>query len=187
MLDLSKLARQIPGISQHFQQELKASHGRVERARLLIQETQEKQEELLEIHQKWHDRFIFSAAVPLEPLDTRIMITAPGDRHSVFATDSSQISPSHHEIAYCYLINIGRVMLHYGQNLHPLLDSIPEVYYKSEDLYISKQWGIKLEEWMGYRRTVLEAQLLAELACRWVNPPGAHDEPNLALVDGSLI
>jgi hypothetical protein len=187
MLDLSKLARQIPGISQHFQQELKASHGRVERARLLIQETQEKQEELLEIHQKWHDRFIFSAAVPLEALDTRIMITAPGDRHSVFATDGSQISPSHHEIAYCYLINIGRVMLHYGQNLHPLLDSIPEVYYKSEDLYISKQWGIKLEEWMGYRRTVLEAQLLAELACRWVNPPGAHDEPNLALVDGSLI
>jgi hypothetical protein len=78
-------------------------------------------------------------------------------------------------------------MLHYGQSLHPLLDSIPEVFYKSEDLYLSKQWGIRTEEWMGYRRTVSEVQMLAEMACRWVKPPGAHHEPNLALVDGSLI
>ncbi|MGH2414403.1 MAG: DNA double-strand break repair nuclease NurA, partial [Microcystaceae cyanobacterium] len=114
-------------------------------------------------------------------------LNPPPHSHSIFATDGSQIAPSHHEIAYCYLINVGRVMLHYGQNLHPLLDSIPEVYYKSEDVYVSKQWGIRTEEWMGHRRTVLEAQMLAEMACRWVNPPGAHTEPNLAMVDGSLI
>jgi hypothetical protein len=30
--------------------------------------------------------------------------------------------------------------------------------------------------------------MLAEMACRWVNPPGPHfDTPNLAMVDGSLI
>jgi hypothetical protein len=40
---------------------------------------------------------------------------------------------------------------------------------------------------MSYRRTVLESQMLAEMATRWVKPPGAHYEPNLALVDGSLI
>jgi hypothetical protein len=79
-------------------------------------------------------------------------------------------------------------MLHYGQNLHPLLDSLPEVYYKSEDIYVSKQWGIPPQEWMGYKRTVAETQILAEMACRWVNPPGAHfNTPNLAMTDGSLI
>ena len=79
-------------------------------------------------------------------------------------------------------------MIHYGQSLHPLLDSLPEVFYKTEDLYISRQWGIRLEEWMGYRRTVSEAEMLAEMACNWVLPPGEHhDVPNLALVDGSLI
>lgn len=62
----------------------------------------------------------FSAAIPIEPLNTRINLISPPYSHSVFATDGSQISPSHHEIAYCYLINVGRVMLHYGQNLHPL-------------------------------------------------------------------
>ena len=79
-------------------------------------------------------------------------------------------------------------MLHYGQSLHPLLDSIPEVYYKPEDLYASRKWGIKTEEWIGYRRTVAEIEILVEMACRWVKPPGAHyNIPNLAMVDGSLI
>jgi hypothetical protein len=78
-------------------------------------------------------------------------------------------------------------MLHYGQNLHPLLDSIPEVYYRPEDIYITNQWGIRTEEWIGYCRSVLEAKILADMSCGWVNHPGMHQEPNLAMVDGSLI
>jgi hypothetical protein len=138
-------------------------------------------------HNQWRDRVLFNAATPIDAIATAVQIPKPPKKHSVFATDGSQISPSHHEIAYCYLINVGRIMLHYGQNLHPLLDSVPEVFYKSEDLYVSRQWGIRTEEWLGYRRTVSEAQLLSELACRWVQPPGAHHDPNVAMVDGSLI
>lgn len=187
MLDIAKLAGKIPGISQHFHQEMTASSQRLQQAKTILQEAQNRQKELIEQYQRWRDRLIFSAAIPVEPLDTRITLNPPPDSHSVFATDGSQIAPSHHEIAYCYLINVGRVMLHYGQNLHPLLDSLPEVYYRPEDLYISKQWGIRTEEWLGYRRSVLEAEYLAEMACGWVNPPGAHHEPNLAMVDGSLV
>ncbi|MGB5596935.1 MAG: DNA double-strand break repair nuclease NurA, partial [Crocosphaera sp.] len=187
MLDIAKLAGKIPGISQHFQQEMTASSQRLEEAKTILQEAQKRQQQLIETYQTWRDRLIFSAAIPLEPLDTCLTIATPPNSHSVFATDGSQISPSHHEIAYCYLINVGRVMLHYGQNLHPLLDSLPEVYYRPEDLYVSKKWGIRTEEWLGYRRAVLEAQCLAEMACGWVNPPGAHHDPNLAMVDGSLV
>ncbi|MEA5532493.1 DNA double-strand break repair nuclease NurA [Crocosphaera sp. XPORK-15E] len=187
MLDIAKLAGKIPGISQHFKQEMTASYQRLEQAQIILQETQQRQQELIEQYKTWRDRLIFSAAIPIEPLDTCLTIPTPPYSHSVFATDGSQISPSHHEIAYCYLINVGRVMLHYGQNLHPLLDSLPEVYYRPEDLYVSKKWGIRTEEWLGYRRTVLEAQLLSEMGCGWVNPPGAHYQPNLAMVDGSLV
>ena len=188
MLDLAKLAGQIPGISQHLHQEAAASRQRLEKAKLLFTEAQTRQEELMAEQEKWRDRLIFAAAVPVEPLNTCIDLQPPPYSHTVFATDGSQISPSHHEIAYCYLINVGRIMLHYGQSLHPLLDSLPEVFYKSEDLYEAKQWGIRLEEWMGYQRNVSEAQILAEMACRWVLPPGGHpDIPNLAMVDGSLI
>ena len=188
MLDLAKLAGQIPGISNHLKQEAAASRHRLEKSQQLLYQALQRQSELTSQQQQWRDKLIFACATPTEPLDTAIDISPPPYSHTVFATDGSQISPSHHEIAYCYLINIGRVMIHYGQSLHPLLDSLPEVFYKQEDLYVSKQWGIRTEEWMGYCRSVSEAQILSEMACRWVQPPGAHfDVPNLAMVDGSLI
>lgn len=188
MLDLTKLAKQIPGISQHLKIEAAATRQRLELAQQLLIETNSQQAELVKRQKQWRDRMTFTTATPVEPLDTCIEINPPPESHTVFATDGSQMAPSHHEIAYCYLVNVGRVMLHYGQSLYPLLDSLPEVFYRPEDLYVSRQWGIKTEEWMGYRRTVSEATCLAEMACRWVNPPGPHlDTPNLAMVDGSLI
>ena len=188
MLDLAKLAGQIPGISQHIHRETLASRQRLDLAQTLQQQASQRQKQLIEQQEQWRDRMLFASATPIEPLDSCIDIEPPPYSHSVFATDGSQISPSHHEIAYCYLINVGQIMLHYGQSLHPLLDSLPEVFYKAEDLYVSKQWGIRLEEWMGYRRSVSEAETLAEMACNWVLPPGDHqDVPNLAMVDGSLI
>ena len=188
MLDLAKLTKQIPGVGQQMKQDALASIERLELAKTLLVKSQQRQEELVKLQERWSDRLIFTAATPVEPLNTRIDLQPAPVSHSVFASDGSQISPSHHEIAYCYLINIGRIMLHYGQNLHPLLDTLPEVFYKAEDLYVSRQWGIRTEEWMGYRRSASEVQVLAEMACTWVKPPGAHfGVPNLAMTDGSLI
>ena len=210
MLDLIKLARQLQDIGQHLNEEASAARLRLERAQMLLQQARERQPELVEQQQAWRDRLGFTAAEPLEPLDTRIDLTPAPAVHTVIATDGSQIAPSHHEIAYCYLINVGRVVLHYGQNRHPLLDSAPEVFYRPEDLYGSRQWGIRTEEWMGYRRTVSEAIVLAELG-RSLKAEGSvngrkklegrgqraegrgqqvEDEifsPALAMVDGSLI
>src|SRR5919202_1862257 len=188
MLDLTKLAGQIPGISQHLRLEAAASRQRLELAQKLLLQSHSRQDELVKRQSQWRDRMTFTAATPVESLDTRLDLNPAPESHTVFATDGSQIAPSHHEIAYCYLINVGRVMLHYGQSLYPLLDSLPEVFYRPEDLYVSRHWGIRTQEWMGHRRTVSEATMLAEMACRWVNPPGPHfDIPNVAMVDGSLI
>ncbi len=167
MLDLTKLARQMQGLSQHLTLEAAAGRQRLEVAQKLLEEAHGRQAELENKIEQWRDRFIFSPPVPVEPLDTCIDIPVPPKAHTVIATDGSQIAPSHHEIAYCYLINIGRVVLHYGQGRHPLLDSLPEVFYRPEDLYVSRQWGIRTEEWMGYRRTVSEAVALAELSISW--------------------
>jgi len=197
MLDLTKLARQMQGISHHLTQEATASRQRLERAQQLLEQAQRQQTELVQQQETWRDRLAFIAATPVEPLDTRIDLNLSPRSHTVIATDGSQIAPSHHEIAYCYLINVGRVMLHYGQSLHPLLDSLPEVFYQPEDLYVSRQWGIRTEEWMSYRRTVSEAAVLAELAVTHargqtltVASPEAQRQassPTLAMVDGSLI
>ncbi len=204
MLDLMKLARQMQGISQHLSLEAAAAQDRVAAARGLLTIAAHRQDQLVAQAETWGDRAPFTAAHPTEPLGTRMAVAAAPEAHTVIATDGSQISPSHHEIAYCYLINTGRIVLHYGQSRFPLLDSLPEVVYRSEDLYLSRQWGISTEEWMGHRRTVAEAVVLAELgeavheslatatssgtASRAASVASLDDRvPLLALVDGSLI
>jgi len=182
MLDLTKLSKAMQGISQHMTMEAAASRQRLDLAQQLLVKAQAQQAELVQQQQQWRDRMLFVAATPVEPLNTCIDLPIAPSVHTVIATDGSQIAPNHHEIAYCYLLNIGRVVLHYGQNRQPLLDSLPEVFYRPEDLYISRQWGIRTEEWMGFRRTASEATILAELS-------GAvrSSVPTLAMVDGSLI
>ncbi|MEH2078424.1 MAG: DNA double-strand break repair nuclease NurA [Nostoc sp.] len=182
MLDLTKLARQMQGLSQHLTLEAAASRQRLELAQQHLKNAYESQQDLIDRQEKWRDRILFANATPIEPLETCIDIPVPPKIHTVIATDGSQIAPNHHEIAYCYLLNIGRVVLHYGQNRHPLLDSLPEVFYRPEDLYMSRQWGIRTEEWMSFRRTASEATVLAELACA-----AKGEAPALAMVDGSLI
>ncbi|MBW4528055.1 MAG: DNA double-strand break repair nuclease NurA [Phormidium tanganyikae FI6-MK23] len=184
MLDLTKLAQQMQGISQQLTLEATATRQRLDRARLLMAQAHDRQTDLVEMQELWRDRLSFTAAIPIEPLDTRIEIDAAPAAHTVIATDGSQIAPSHHEIAYCYLINVGRIILHYGQSKLPLLDSLPEVFYRPEDLYVSRQWGIRTEEWMGYQRTALEVQMLAELGQALSDKMNA---PTIAMVDGSLI
>lgn len=195
MLDLTKLARQMQGISDHLSQEAEAARRRVAIAQGLMAQARLHHEEQVEQLQTYRDRLIFTAAEPLEPLDTRQTIDAAPAAHSVLSADGSQISPSHHEIAYCYLLNISRVIIHYGQSRYPLLDSLPEIIYRPEDLYAARQWGIGTEEWMGYRRTAAEAIMLGELGAQLGAPGPATGEfangdgavPTLALTDGSLI
>jgi NurA domain len=164
MLDLTQLAQQLQGISQHLTQEAVATRQRLQLAQAQLEKAFCRQAELTSLQETWGDRLIFTAAEPIEPLNLRQSIALAPSAHTIIATDGSQIAPSHHEIAYCYLINVGRIVLHYGQNRAPLLDSLPEVFYRPEDLYIARQWGIRTEEWMSYRRTVSEAVILAELA-----------------------
>ncbi|MEL6854030.1 MAG: DNA double-strand break repair nuclease NurA [Cyanobacteria bacterium J06607_13] len=183
MLDLSKLARQMQGISDHLTKEAEAARRRVEIATRLMAQATQRQAELTTDLQAHRDRLLFAAAEPIEPLDTKITLHTAPEAHTAISSDGSQISPSHHEIAYCYLLNISRVVIHYGQSRYPLLDSIPEVIYRPEDLYASRQWGIRTEEWMGYKRTAAEAVMLAATAI-------GHQEkgiPALAMTDGSLI
>jgi hypothetical protein len=190
MLDFSKLSEQMQGVSYHLAQESAIARQRLEQAHHLLRFAEAHQSDLVRLRQTWQQRMTFTAAEPMESLSHRQDILIAPPNHTIFATDGSQIAPSHHEIAYCYLINVGRVALHYGQNRHPILDSVPEVFYRSDDLYASRQWGIRTEEWLGYRRTVLEATVLAELGAELIqsaHESGTTSGPLLAMVDGSLI
>ncbi len=187
MLDLTKLSQQMQGMSQHMSREVEAAQKRLEIAQRFLESAKPHQRQLVEHQENLGNRILFNPAKPVEAIDACSYIPVPPKVHTVFATDGSQISPSAHEIAYCYLLNVGRIILYYGQSRHPVLDSVPEIYYQPEDLYISRQWGIRTEEWMGYRRTVSEAVILAEIGEYLSMIPGnLLSIPTLAMVDGSL-
>ncbi|MEN9214205.1 MAG: DNA double-strand break repair nuclease NurA [Gloeomargarita sp. DG02_4_bins_56] len=184
MLDFNKLAGQLPALSRYLAEENLANRQRLQVAQALLGQAIEQQPDWLERCQDAGSGLGFAPAVPLEPLATKVTIPPAPAIHTVLATDGSQIAPSHHEVVYCYLINIGYVLLHYGSGRLPRLDSIPEVFYQAQDLYQCRQWGIRTEEWLGHRRTQLEAVILAELATQWCH--SGVSEPAVALVDGSL-
>ena len=106
---------------------------------------------------------------------------------TVIATDGSHIDVDRHRSARCYLINIGSVVLHYGDRPSATLDSFPSLYSGDEDLVIAPT-GAKGREQLvegtllGIKRSVDECCQLAKLASEL--PP---DSSSLALLDGSLI
>lgn len=104
---------------------------------------------------------------------------------SVAATDGSQIYPDRHEIAGCFLINIGYILLPYGTGQRPLLSSKPTLFYREEEVY--EQWGgrriLVNRELVGFKRGLMELTELAELSL------AAQEEGHrvVALSDGTLI
>ena len=185
MLDLQKLMGQMQGMSEQLQREARQLTVKLDRAETIFREATLNQALLSQQHQEYCDRYIFNCAEPIEPLSqiqSILPITTP---HIVLATDGSQIAPSRHEVAYCYLINIGRVAIYYNSGIYPLLDNIPEVFYKTEDLYKARQWGIQTEQWMTLKRTVAENVALANLAIEIL--ANSQSSPMLAFTDGALV
>jgi len=185
MLDLQKLMGQMQGMSEQLQREAQQLTVKLDRAETIFQKATVNQVKHSQAITQFRDRLIFNCAEPIEPLSQTHAIAPITTSHIVLATDGSQIAPSRHEIAYCYLINIGRVVIYYNSGIYPLLDNIPEVFYKTEDLYKARQWGIQTEQWMTLKRTVAENVALANLAIETRSQSPAS--PMLAFTDGALI
>jgi len=106
---------------------------------------------------------------------------------SVVATDGSNIDVDRHRSTRCYLINIGSVVLRYGNKPEALLDSSPSLYFGDEDLVIAPGGAQGREQpiegpLLGIKRSVDECRQLASLAAEL-----PKESPALALLDGSLI
>jgi len=102
------------------------------------------------------------------------------------ACDGSHIDVDRHTPPRCYLINIGGVLLRYGEGADASLFSEPALYASDEDLVISDPVGSGEQPvegaLLGVKRAVEECRALARLG-RGL----PADEPALALLDGSLI
>ncbi|MFL5732332.1 MAG: DNA double-strand break repair nuclease NurA [Chloroflexia bacterium] len=112
---------------------------------------------------------------PLSPLHEQSSARISAPDYSVVATDSSFIAPDKHRGAMSYLINVGRVMVSYGDQPAAEIDNTPNHY---SDLLVEG------EEAMSGR------VLQAKCALRELHELYAWADlyrPDLALLDGSLM
>ena len=133
-------------------------------------------------------RGAYSWLVPTitEPLTTSSPAQPLPENYIVLAVDGSQIEVDRDSPIECYLINIGRVMIRYGESSDATIDSVPTPYYRSEDMILGGRRRPGREHAVGSsviaaRRDTAEVNALADLAESL--PP---DIPAIGLLDGSL-
>lgn len=114
-------------------------------------------------------------------------VYAPGARptqYAVFATDGSQIVSDRHDIALCYLLNVSRIALHYGDNAFADLSSSAVLSPPEEDTEqeaVGELTAIAGKR-LGIRRQLAEFGALADMVSA-----ARQEAPTAALFDGSLI
>jgi hypothetical protein len=120
----------------------------------------------------------------IEPINCVYEIPRQKQSVTVAATDGSQITPSHHEVYNCYLLNIGRIMLSYGTKQPVLMESTPHLFHAVEDLYplIDRRRAYVDETFIGLERSLMELNALRDLALEGLK----RSLPVVAFLDGSL-
>ncbi|MBX0327553.1 DNA double-strand break repair nuclease NurA [Oscillochloris sp. ZM17-4] len=124
-------------------------------------------------------------AHPVEPLGTARGLPERPESYALVASDGSQIDLDRHGSVACYLINIGRVFLRYGEDPLARLSSEPALYYRDEDLYLTDgARRVAIEgNYLSARRDVDEGVALVGLADEFLS----DGLPCMALQDGTLI
>ena len=184
-LDITKIAAQIGDMagkiqsgSQEHQAHLKAAIDKLNDGSINLEALKTKIEAS---HTPW------AIARLCEALNARYPAPAAPQEYTVLATDGSNIDVDRHKAARCYLINIGAVSLHYGQDPSADLESVPFLYSEEADLVIKNERNKRREQQiegalLDARRAVEECRYLAHIA-------NAHpsDLYTLTIMDGSLV
>lgn len=182
MLDFTQIARQIHDYTRQqseaqslFREALLEAGRRLRTSPVGWEETRKK---LADAKTSW---------LLAQWLECPDLVYAPDQRpetHTVISADGSQIIPDRHDIADCYVLNIGSIVLHYGENERPSLSTAAQIYGVDEEMLEDAPDGtthFSLRR-LSIRRLLAECERLAELT----NAASAHT-PTVALFDGSLI
>ena len=129
---------------------------------------------------RWEQRVQDASArrwigLPLSPLHDVVSNWPAGPDYCVVATDSSFIAPDKHRGALCHLINVGRVMISYGDAPSAELDNTPNHY---DELLVGEEENLS----SSLLQTKCALRELQELLA-WAKVY----RPQVALVDGSLM
>jgi hypothetical protein len=106
--------------------------------------------------------------------------------YTVLAADGSHIDVDRHLAMQCYLINIGTVLIKYGENPGASLTNDPQLHTNENGLKITDEHSSRHQDiegpLLGILRTIEEMKAIIKLV-----EEADKSKPILALVDGTLI
>jgi hypothetical protein len=185
MLDFNKLMQQIDQVGQESLSENFDEHETLLNAQEAYDEGVNKAEEFARKLEENQATVLWPLSLPMERFGNSYVVEQRREPLTVAAVDGSQIMPNHHEVHACYLLNVGVAVITYGNKQPPILESVPRLYHRPEDLYpLVDRRRLHIDElYISLERTVLELQTLLE---RSLEAQG-RGVPVVALFDGSLI
>lgn len=188
MIDFTRLAGQLSHFARYRRDEDARHAGRLARALDALADCEGAWEALAEAALTASSGPL--RAVPLECPGDRTPAPARPATVTVVATDGSQIFPDRHVEPACYLLNVGRVALHYGTLDAPLIAAEPELRYRAADLADLAEDDDEAAPPLDLNAEVVSA-LRDELELRWLCDTALDERrsgrPVVALADGTLI
>ena len=184
MLDYSKLLEQIEQVGVDSINEI-AERPVMENAQEAYSDAAINNEAFENAMDENRDLVLWPVAKALLRFGSSEKIEMPPKKYTVVGVDGSQIMPSHHEVHSCYLLNIGLCVITYGEPQKPVLESIPRLHHRPEDLYpLVDRRRIHIDElYVSLERTIFELETLAHSAIQ----AKERGYPVVALYDGSII
>lgn len=181
-LDLHKVAGQIEAAASTLSVEAADRDTRLQRALSALATTDPEQME--------EKRQLSRATFLIPALGDSISACHPCPAlpasYAALAVDGSHIDVDRHLPVQCFLINIGRVRIRYGDSPGAWLDSQPRLYAGDDSLHVFEPGGSRYRPLegplLGAMRAVEELRALSALA-----EQSDPDIPTIALIDGSLI
>jgi len=183
MINFEKLSSKISSLTLEISKESYNSNIRLDKALNLYEKAMNNDIKLGEIISNNIDKFPWAVARPLELMsnikDKPINFV---EKYSVVSTDGSQIAPNYHEIAACYLINIGKILYTYGTGDKPIQESEPFIYENDKKFFPFANISIS-DDIIAIKRMLVEIEQLA-LLCKNAKE---KNYPAVAIIDGTLI
>ncbi|MFA5628719.1 MAG: DNA double-strand break repair nuclease NurA [Dehalococcoidales bacterium] len=184
-LDLNKIASQVEKMTEYI------DTGAAERQKRLAKAMSVLCDSSLNINDLKNKieagKISWMPAEPVETLYNKYTAQNPPQNFGVIAADGSQIDIDRHYSARYFLINIGSIILKYGENADADLESNPRLYFDQSELVMtSPESGgreIPIEgSLLGIKRDIEELKHLTQLGSSI-----QEEIPVLLLADGTLI
>ncbi len=131
------------------------------------------------------ERSVWLQSTVVDTFDTIHQLPSIPANYALVATDGSQLDVERHGMAICYLINIGRVFLRYGDQPMARLNALPSLGYHDHELYITDGMRrVPIEgQLLNAKRDASEGMALVDLVDEFIDA----SVPSLALQDGTLV